>query len=146
MTQKTITLKGPWAVIALLLIGAFVVFQYSDRNRTLESDAVEELKTWLVAEYVRNALPELRELVDSPAGNEAQLEKLVRTFSRDRVRIVSIQARGRGDDVAVRVEIEVDGKNPPVGGRIRYFSMSHSTVLGWQYEHEIGKWGYYLTF
>ena len=146
MSEKTITLKGPWALIALLLIGAFTAYQYIDRNRTLDSDAREVIKTWIVGEYVRNALPELRKLVDDPAGKESQTEDLIKTFSRERVRIISIRARGTGDDVAVRVEIEVDGKDPPDGKRVRYFAMTHSTVVGWQYEHEISKWGYYLTF
>ncbi len=146
MAEKTITLKGPWALIALLFIAAFIVYQYLDRNRTLESEAVAVIKTWVVADYVRNALPRLRELVENPTGKNDQIEDLVKNISRDRVQIVSIQARGTGDDVAVRVEIEVDGKTPPDGNRVRYFAMSHSTVVGWQYEHEISKWGYYLTF
>jgi hypothetical protein len=146
VTEKTITLRGPWALIVLVLIGLFTVYQYSDRNRTLESDAVEVIKTWLVAEYVRNALPQLQELVNNPEGKENQVEALVKNISRDRVQIVSIQARGNSDDVAVQVEIEVDDKDPPDGKRVRYFRMSHSALIGWQYEHEISKWGYYLSF
>jgi divalent metal cation (Fe/Co/Zn/Cd) transporter len=146
MTEKTITLKGPWAFIALLFIGAFTIFQYSDRDRTLESDAVEVIKPWLIAEYTRNILPQLQEMVDNPSGKEKQIEALVKNIARDNIQIVSIQARGKGDDVAVQVEIEVDGKEPPDGKRIRYFRMSHSTVIGWQYEYEISKWRYYLTF
>ncbi len=146
MTEKTITLRGPWAFIVLVLIGLFTVYEYLERNRTLESDAVEVIKTWLVAEYVRNALPQLQELVNNPEGKEDRIEALVKNISRDRVEIVSIQARGKGDDVAVQVEIEVDDRDPPDGKRIRYLRMSHSTLIGWQYEHEISKWGYYLTF
>ena len=146
MTEKTITLKGPWAFIALLLIGAFTIFQYSDRDRTLESDAVEVIKPWLIAEYTRNILLQLQEMVDNPSEKEKQIEALVKNIARDNIQIVSIQARGKGDDVTVQVEIEVDGKEPPDGKRIRYFRMSHSTVIGWQYEYEISKWRYYLTF
>ena len=146
MSEKTITLKGPPAFIALLVIGAFTVFQYSDRNRTLDSGAVEELKTWLVAEYTREYLPQFRAMVDNPAGRENEIREMSRLFNRDNMKIISIEARGSGDDVAVRVEIEVDGKDPPIGDRIRYFRMNHSTITGWSYENEIGKWGYYLTF
>ena len=146
MTEKTITLQGPLAFISLLIIGAFTVFQYSDRNRTLESEAVEELKTWILAEYMRELLPRMKEMVDHPAGREKEIGEMSRLLSRDNLQIISIEARGKGDDVAVRVEIEVDGKDPPVGGRIRYFRMNHSTMTGWSYESDIGKWGYYLTF
>ena len=146
MDEKTITLKGHWAVIALLGIGAFTAFQYSHSEMTLQSDAVEVIKTWLVAEYTRNALPQLQELVDNPSGKEKQIEALVNRISRDNLHIVSIESRGNGEDVAVKVEIEIDGKNPPDGKRTRYFRMSHSTLIGWQYQHEIGKWGYYLTY
>ena len=139
-------MRGPWALFALLIMAAITIYQHLDRNRTLESDAVAVIKTWVVAEYVRNALPRLREMVENPAGRNNQIDELVKTFSRERVQIVSIQARGSGDDVAVRVEIEVDGKTPADGRRVRYFAMSHSALVGWQYEHEISKWGYYLTF
>lgn len=146
MDENTITLNGPWSVIALIFIGAFTAFQYSHRDITLQSDAVEVIKTWLVAEYTRNTLPQLQGLVDNPSGKEKQIEELVNRISRDNLQIVSIESRGKGDDIAVKVEIEIDGKNPPDGKRTRYFRMSHSTLIGWQYQHEIGKWGYYLTF
>ncbi len=146
MDEKTITFKGPWAFIVLLLLGAFTVFQYSDRNRTLESEAVDVIKMWLVAEYSRMMLPELQAMVQNPSGKEKQIEEMVKQISLDSVRIASIKARGKGDDVAVRVEITVDGKDPPDGKRIRYFRMSHSTLIGWQYDYEIGKWRYNLTF
>lgn len=90
MTEKTITLKGPWAFIALLLIGAFTIFQYSDRDRTLESDAVEIIKPWLIAEYTRNILPQLQEMIDNPSGKEKQIEALVKNIARDNIQIVSI--------------------------------------------------------
>jgi hypothetical protein len=146
MDEKTIILKGPLAIIAILLFGAFTVYQYSDMDRTLESDAVEVIKTWLIAEYTSRILPQLQGMVQNYSGKEKQIAEMIKKISRDNVQIVSIQARGKGDDVAVRVEIEVNGQDPPDGRRIRFFKMSHSTVIGWQYEHEIGKWGYYLTF
>jgi hypothetical protein len=101
---------------------------------------------WLVAEYSRMILPDLQAMVLKPSGKEKQIEEMVKQISLDSVRIVSIKARGKGDDVSVRVEITVDGKDPPDDRRIRYFRMSHSTLIGWQYEYEIGKWRYNLTF
>lgn len=130
MNEKTITLKGPWAVVALLLIGAFFIFQTSDRNRTLETDAVGVIKMWLTAEYTRNVLPQLREMVDNPSGKEKQIEDLVKTISRDNLKIVSIEARGRGDDVAVRVEIEVDGKDPTLWGKNPLFQ-NDTLCINW---------------
>ncbi|NIR45530.1 MAG: hypothetical protein GWN99_04060, partial [Gemmatimonadetes bacterium] len=43
------------------------------------------------------------------------------------IEFTSISARGRGDDIVVKVEVQVAGEEPPDGERVRYFKMSHST-------------------
>ena len=61
-----------------------------------------------------------------------------------RIELPSIQARGRGDDVVVRVEIRVDGKEPPEGESVRYYRMSHSALTGWRVRRETTALSYYL--
>ena len=146
MNEKTITIKGPWAIIVLLLLGTYMVFEYYDRNRTLETGAIDEIKTWLVAEYSILLLPELQAMVQKPSGKEQQIGEIAAQIARENISIRNLKARGSGDDVAVRFEITVNGKAPPDGKRIRYFRMSHSPLTGWQYEYEIDKWRYYLSF
>jgi len=44
----------------------------------------------------------------------------------------------------VKVEVQVAGKDPPDGRRVRYFRMSHSTVTGWRVRWEASAFSYYL--
>jgi len=145
-----IKFSGPSAIVAILVLavvfGSLAAFQYSARNRTLESEAVEVLKTWIIADYARAQLPQLEQMAKDPSTDTAELEGMVQNLSRDSVQIVSIKARGKGDDIAVCVEIEVNGGPPPDGRRVRYYGMTHSMVTGWHYDMEISKWSYYLTF
>lgn len=146
MNEKTILVKGPWAIIVLLLLGMYIVFGYYDRNRTLETGAIEVIKTWLVAEYSMMLLPELQAMVQEPSGKEEQIGEIAAQISRENIAIRNVEARGSGEDVAVRFEVTVNGRDPPDAKRIRYFRMSHSPLIGWQYEYEIDKWRYYLSF
>jgi hypothetical protein len=50
-------------------------------------------------------------------------------------------ARCRGD----RVEPRADGQVPPDGREVRYFRMSHSTLIGWRVRHETTAFRYYTT-
>jgi len=144
--EMKITLTGPWAIVALVTIAGLIFFQTNVQNKTLDSEAIEVLKTWLIAEYTHNVLPQLEEMIQNPSGKEKQIRQIVSQITRGNVQIVSIESRGSGDNIAVKAEIKVNGNDPPFGKRIRYFRMTHSVVTGWLYEHEIGKWGYYLTF
>jgi hypothetical protein len=44
----------------------------------------------------------------------------------------------------VKIEIQVAGKDPPDGKRVRYYKMSHSTVTGWRVRRETTMLSYYL--
>jgi len=55
-----------------------------------------------------------------------------------------VEVRGRGDDIVVKVEVQVAGKDPPDGRRVRYFRMSHSSVTGWRMRYETSALSYYL--
>jgi hypothetical protein len=111
----------------------------------LQTEAIAAIKTELAAEYTRQLLPELQEATQTPDATSDGIVRIVDKISADNIEIVSISARGRGDDVVVRVEIEVQGQDPPDGERTRYYKMRYSSLLGWSVRHEVGKWSYYLT-
>jgi ABC-type uncharacterized transport system substrate-binding protein len=142
-----IKLTGWKAIAVVAVVVAIVTFRLVSQNRTLQTDAVDQIKTELAAEYARQLLPQLQRAAQNPQSptDESETEQLVRKLSRDNIEIASIAARGRGDDIVVQVEIEVDGGPPPDGESTRYYKMEYSTVTGWRLRYEVGKWSYVLT-
>jgi hypothetical protein len=125
-----IKLKGWKGVAALVVIAAVVGFRLLSQERTLQTEAVEAIKTELAADYARQLLPEIQDAAQMPDADSAGIDQLVEKISTENIEIVSISARGRGDDVVVQVEIEVNGQDPPDGKRTRYFKMRHSMGIG----------------
>ncbi len=136
-------LKGWKAFAALAVVVAVVGGKYLAERRTLESEAAEELRFWLHSEYLAREMhgvdPE--QLTDEQA--EAMGAELLELGD---IEFTSISARGRGDDVAVKVEIRVAGRDPPDGRPLRYFRMEHSLVTGWRLRYETTALSYYLKF
>lgn len=136
-----IELKGWKAIAALAVIAAIVGGKFLLERKTLESDAVEVLKTELRGPYLSPAVVGVDVGAMSRAEAEARGQELL---GLNRVEFPSIEARGRGDDVVVRVEILVDGKAPPDGKEVRYYRMSHSAITGWRVRGETTALFYYL--
>jgi hypothetical protein len=137
----TIKLKGWNAVAALALIGAFIVGKVMMERSTLETEAAEEIKFWLRADYMSAGLLGFDPAQMTEEEAEARVQELL---SLNDIVFTSIRARGRGDDVAVKIEIQVAGKDPPDGKRTRYYRMTHSTLTGWRVKHESTALSYYL--
>lgn len=139
-----IKLKGLKALAALLVIGAVAAGKLAMERQTLETEAAEELKFWLSSEYLGEGLAEF----DSVAamGEEEARAMTDELLRRAEVEFTDISARGRGDDVVVRVEVRVSGGDPPDGQRVRYFRMSHSALTGWRVLRETWALSYYLRF
>lgn len=142
-------LTGPKAIAALVVIVVVVALQFLNRQHTLQSEAVDQIKLHLAAEYTRHHLPELQRAsqgVEAGGQSEARLDDIARQVSIDHIDIVDIGARGRSGRYVARVEVEVDGADPPDGRRVRYFKMTHSTLGGWRLVRDTSKWHYYLAF
>lgn len=134
-------LKGWKAVAALAVIIVILVATFRAERRTLESEAADELKVWIRSEYLARGLHG----VDPGQLTEEELQaKGEELLSLNEVQFTSISARGRGDDIVVKVEIRVSGEEPPDGKPVRYFRMSHSTVTGWRVRRETTALSYYL--
>jgi hypothetical protein len=144
--EKSIQFTGPKAVAALVVIAVVVGFQYFSHNQSLQTGAVDAIKTHLVAEYTRYHLPELQQAATGGTVDETRLEEIAGQLNAENIDIVSINARGRGGNYVARVEIRVDGSQPPDGKSVRYFKMSHSTVTGWRVLRESNPWSYHLAF
>jgi hypothetical protein len=136
-----IELKGWKAIAALVIIAAAIVWKFAAERSTLATEAADEIKFWLRAEYLAAGMEgfDLSQLSEEEA--QAKGEELL---SLSEIEFSSIGARGRGDDIVVKVEVQVAGKDPPDGRRTRYFRMSHSTVTGWRVRWEASAFSYYL--
>ncbi|MDH3290514.1 MAG: hypothetical protein OEO20_08245 [Gemmatimonadota bacterium] len=143
MAERTIRLTGWKALAALVVLAGFVGYRYSAMRATLATEAADELRMWLAAEYQAAGLPELERAL--AAGDRAAAERsAAEIIARDRISFVDLRARGKPDDLVVRAEIAVDGRPPPVGGAIRYFRMRYSTVSGWRLVRETTVLSYLL--
>ncbi len=145
MSEIKVRLTGWKAIAVIVAVAGFVGYRYYSLQTTLATEAAEELKFWLVSEYMASGLPALRQAVESsdPGAATALAQEIL---DRGRVEFTEISARGSSDDLVVRVEILVDGGAPPDGRRVRYFRMSHSLVTGWRMRRETNVLGYYLKF
>lgn len=142
MSQTQIKLTGWPAVGVALLAVAFLGYKIFVVRGSLGPEELAEVKLWLQAEYSSRHLDELRAAVDSrDAATAEALTKEIRAM--ESIEFVSIGKRGT-DDFVVRLEIEVDGRDPPDGERVRYFVMEHSELLGWRVKRETYWWSYWL--
>ena len=138
-----IELKGPKAIAVLLIIAAVIVGKFMIERSTLTTEATQEIKLYLQGEYVAD---QLKEFDPASMTNEEMEAKARELLKLDQIEFTSINARGRGDDVRVKLEIQVAGADPPDGQRVRYYQLSHSTVTGWRIRREITALSYYLKF
>jgi hypothetical protein len=136
-TAKRFTLTGGKAILVLAAIAAFTLFRLSERSRTLDPEAKNVLKSWLVAEYARPVLAAIK-------ASRIDEEKARKLMDSSKVELTSISARGCGRDSEVRVEVMVAGRTPPDGRSVRYFRMRYSLV-GWSLEAESNALFYHLT-
>ncbi len=138
-----IELKGWKAIAALAIIAGVIGGSFLLERSTLEGAATEQIKLQLRGEYVSAAL----QGVDTDAMTDEEMEaKGQELLKLEDIQFTSIKARGRGDDVRVKLEIQVSGGDPPDGRRVRYYQMSYSTITGWRVRHEITALSYYLKF
>lgn len=142
--EMKIKLTGWKAVALILIVLAVLGWRFTASRKTLGTEAAGVVRHWLIAEYARKNLAGWTEEEKNFDNVEKSGEKAQALLAATRVKILSIKARGSGEDVVVKVKVEVDGKTPPDGESVRYFRMSHSPLIGWQMERSTGSWAWYL--
>ncbi len=140
MADFEVKLKGWMALPVLVLFVGFAGYRLFSIKTTLASEAAEELKVWIRADYARSYL----ECIDVNKLDKQTLDPHIEAMAAlEKVQIVVISFRGT-DPVYVKAEIRVDGKEPPDGRPIRYFLMEYSTLTGWRVLREISALRYHL--
>ncbi len=145
MSEIKIKLTGWKAVLVLVAVAGFLGYRYYALHTTVATEAADELRFWLAAEYMAAGLPALEQAVESGDAVAAEIQAQ-EILARERIEFTELSARGSPEDVVVRAEILVDGRAPPVGEPVRYFRMEHSMVTGWRMQREVHAISYYLKF
>jgi hypothetical protein len=114
-------LKGWHAVVALVVLAAFTGARVYLNVQTVDDGERQAIRGWLAREYQgTDAKGLLKRMQDAGAGLPA--EPLPSTPMN--VEIVSAGARGTSNHVLVKVQVMVDGGEPPDGQAIRYLELS----------------------
>ncbi len=137
MGQVQIKLTGAKAVIAIVMVAAFLGFRFFNATSTLETAAADELKFWLWGQYAS------RLMAEKP---EPTVETARRALALDNIQFSEINGRGTPRDMVVRVRIVVDGSPPPDGRSVRYYRMEYSQLTKWRYVRETTAFAYHLNF
>ncbi|MBI1395091.1 MAG: hypothetical protein GC151_03850 [Betaproteobacteria bacterium] len=138
-------LTGWKAIAALVVVIAFVAFRFGTRSSAMESQGVEQVRHWLVAESMRAALPRMQAAMDGRQGGDDYLTETAEDLQEKNFEIVSVTTHGLGSRVVARVEVRFKGQPPPDGRNVRYLTMTYSMVTGWIVEREATKWDYYMA-
>lgn len=144
-------LTGPTAILGVVAALAFMAYRMVSMQTELETEALEELKVSLATEYAGAEVAALSEALESnaPIGSQDAAARVERIVSSQNISFPSVSARGLwkgrdGDEVIVKVEIEVDGGPPPDGERIRYYRMRYRGLGGWHVRGRTSAWSYRL--
>ena len=117
-----IKLSGWKALLAILLLLGFVGFRYASVAQSLDTDGRQAISDWIASEYQRY------HLARTDLSDEDKAAILLQTKN---VELLSLDARGKPELIAVRVEIAPNAAHPPGMPYIRYFRMEYSFSEGW---------------
>ncbi len=125
--------KGLAGGIAIL---AFLGYQFHAARASLDGAGREVIEQWLAAEYQRYHLSR------TELDDEQRARVLIDAADVD---ILALDARGKPESLAVRVEIAPGAAHPPGSPLVRYYRMEHSLLTGWHHRGKLRAWQYYLT-
>jgi hypothetical protein len=131
-----VTLTGWPAVVAIILAVGIYGLAFVASRKALDDEALAPIRLQLQGEYASALLPAV-----NPAAPDS--EAVARLTELDQLELVSVSARGSGEDVVVRVEPRINGRVPPDGKEVRYYRMSYSTLTGWRMRYETTAFSYY---
>lgn len=146
-----IKLNGASAAVGGIALLAFLGFRMASMQTELETEALDELKAYLVAEYSRDNVAALSEALKSnqPVDRDQAQASVDAILAVHDITFPSVNARGMwdasdGGDAIVKVEIQVHGEAPPDGESTRYYRMRYRPLSGWRVGSRVSVWSYRL--
>ena len=145
MDSARIVFRGWKAVLILTAILVWAVAHFLAQRNILEAAAHDVLRSWLFADYARQAM------TSALKEGGGSLEKAAEQMSRENVikgiNIIESKARLTPEgEYIVRVKYDIGGNPPPDGKDVRYFVMQRILSGNWFVEYEAMAWQYYLAF
>jgi len=146
MSQYAFRVHG-WQAIAavVLLFGYWGVSAYS-HVRTVDDDMRDAIRQYLLNEYSGRSLKDVQRILKEAKSGQL-IEDLPEVQQRD-VQFSSASAVGRygAPFEVIRVQITVDGGQPPEGAAVRYFRVEHVTTDKWLVVGQSDSYSYYSEF
>ena len=137
-----IKLKGPQAVVAIIVVLAFLGFRMVTQTQSLQSQGVEALERYLVLEEARGTLPEIEAALMDPDTTDQDIQALMNEFAEERFEVLDVTRSGLGDTTVAKVEIR-DSRTGET--HTRYFRMEYGATMGWRVKMETDAVGYWLN-
>lgn len=144
-------LNGPAAIVGVFVILAFGAYRVMSMQTELETEALDELRSYLAAEYAGRDVAELSAALESdppvdPKEAQAHVDSILATQD---ITFPSVSARGfwdaqKGGEAVVQVDIRVAGGPPPDGESTRYYRMRYRPLSGWHVLGRTSAWSYRL--
>ena len=127
-----------WKAVVFLILAAVFIIGKNVWSRSDTQGAAKAIEPWLKGEYSRYHLDRAKsgEISMEDAG-----EKIVETSGKIDIQVTGVAGSSKP---VVCVKISANGEKPPYGKEERCFRMTHSAVMGWIYDRETDKMGYYL--
>jgi hypothetical protein len=122
------------AVVLIIVVLGLGGYRLASARSSLSDEGTDVLKTWVSTEYQRYYLAQ---------DDLSQDEKARFLIGAAEVEFRSVSARGSGDNIVVRVEIEPSEFQPPGTKLVRYFRMEHSMITGWRHRSDVTAFSYY---
>jgi hypothetical protein len=138
-------LSGRRALAVIIIVIGFAVFRSVTQSEALESQGVDAVKSWLLAESMRAALPQMEQAMQHPKAHAKFLEETAGKLQAERIEVVSVTRHGLGNKSVVRVESFFDGASPSGGMDVRYFRMRYAMVTGWTVVRETSRLDYLMA-
>jgi hypothetical protein len=122
------------AIVLILVVLGLGGYRLASARSSLSAEGADALKTWVSTEYQRYYLAQ---------DDLSQEEKAKFLVGAAEVKFKSVSARGSGDNIIVRAEIEPSEFQPPGTKTVRYFRMEHSLTTGWRHRGDATAFSYY---
>jgi len=136
MQEKTVTLTGWKALLALVIVAGVVVFRVSTARAKLDTQGRAALEAWVQGEMIRPLLADTTRPLAERGAAIAEASS---------VRIRSLAVRGPLDDAVVKVELAPNAALPAGTDLVRYYRMQYSEITGWTHRGRANVLNWYLA-
>lgn len=127
-----------WKAVVFLILAAVFIIGKNVWHRSDTQGAAKAVEPWLKGEYSRYYLDRAQ---SGQISMEAAGTKIVEASGNISLQVTGVAGSSKP---VVCVKVSINGEKPPIGKDERCFRMTHSAIMGWIYDRETDKVGYYL--